>query len=104
MGEDMSTFNGIGTKFYGSAQKRPDGSYVTTEWFTVLYFPIIPLRSLRIAETGSKFFTVIVYSSRQKQYVILEEVPLSKNLRQVFLTWAFTLVPLAWLMLAPLRR
>jgi hypothetical protein len=27
------TFNGIGTTYYGSADRRADGSYVATEWF-----------------------------------------------------------------------
>jgi hypothetical protein len=98
----MSTFNGIGTTFYGAAKKRPDGSYVSTEWLVLAYFPIFPIRSFRMAQVGrDKFFTVIVFTSNKRQYVILEKIPLSKNLRQILLTWMFTLVPLGLLWLHP---
>jgi hypothetical protein len=43
-----SSFNGIGTTWHGSALKKPDGSYVVTEWFTILWVPIIPLGSKRV--------------------------------------------------------
>lgn len=58
------TFNGIGTTFYGARDFALDGTYTTTEWFTFLYVPIIPLRSLRIRSLDSgKYF--VVYSSQQ---------------------------------------
>lgn len=34
--------------FYGRALKEPDGSYVVTEWITLLWLPILPLGSKRI--------------------------------------------------------
>ena len=40
--------NGTGTMWYGNAAPGPDGSYVVTEWITVLWVPIIPLGSRRI--------------------------------------------------------
>ncbi len=45
------TFNGIGTRYYGASDRQPDGSFITTEWFT-LFAPIIPLRSLRVRYLG----------------------------------------------------
>ena len=45
------TFNGIGTKYYGASDRQPDGSFVTTEWFT-LFAPVIPLRSMRVHYLG----------------------------------------------------
>jgi hypothetical protein len=43
----MSTANGIGTRFLGSAEPRRDGSYIATKWFCLL-FPLIPLGSYRL--------------------------------------------------------
>ncbi|PPT08370.1 hypothetical protein CKA32_005054 [Geitlerinema sp. FC II] len=42
------SINGIGTTYYGRRYFLPDDSYVTTEWVIFLYFPIVPLRSLRL--------------------------------------------------------
>lgn len=44
----MQTLNGIGTKLYGKTEMDPDGSYVATEWFVILYLPIFPLGSYRV--------------------------------------------------------
>jgi len=58
------TFNGVGTTFYGARDFALDETYTTTEWFTFLYIPVIPLRSLRIRDSNkSNYF--VVYSSRQ---------------------------------------
>jgi hypothetical protein len=96
-GDKMGTFNGIGTKIYGKAQKRPDGSYVATNWFTFIYFPIIPLHCMRIRAVGTTGFNAIVVAHQKFTYQILESVPMKDNLRQVFLTWLWTLVPIGFL-------
>lgn len=94
-GEAMGTFNGVGTTFYGKASKRSDGSYVATDWFVVLSFPIFPIRSMRLRPTSSKGFSVIVFSHRTVSYQILETIPLRKNLKQIMLTWLWLFIPLA---------
>ncbi len=43
---------GFGTAFLGQRSYGQDGSYVTTEFVTALYFPVVPLRSFRVTETG----------------------------------------------------
>jgi hypothetical protein len=45
-------FNGCGTRYYGKQDKADDGSYVTTEWITFVYVPLIPLRSFRVLPVG----------------------------------------------------
>ncbi|MEN0061398.1 MAG: hypothetical protein AAGA48_04560 [Myxococcota bacterium] len=45
----MFTFNGIGTRLYGSAEKGEDGTSIGTLWFTFLYLPVIPLGSYLVA-------------------------------------------------------
>jgi hypothetical protein len=68
------TFNGIGTSNYGKRDFRADGSYVTTEWFVLIFVPIFPLKSRRILPTGKDKFYGVFYSS---QYLILEKLPMS---------------------------
>ncbi len=40
--------NGIGTIYYGRRDFRPDGSYITTEWFILMMMPIAPLCTFRV--------------------------------------------------------
>jgi hypothetical protein len=47
----MFSVNGIGTKIYGKDDEAPDGSYVTTKWFVILFLPIVPLGSYRVSES-----------------------------------------------------
>jgi hypothetical protein len=45
---NISTINGIGRKFYGSAEPCPTcGSTVRTLWWTLVELPMIPLGSYR---------------------------------------------------------
>ncbi|WP_008308223.1 hypothetical protein [Leptolyngbya sp. PCC 6406] len=46
--------NGIGTTYYGRRDFRPDGSYITTEWFIFLMVPIAPLRTFRVWPIASE--------------------------------------------------
>ena len=44
----MSTFNGIGTSFFGESERNEDGSYISTKWVVRGYIPLIPIASYRI--------------------------------------------------------
>jgi len=45
---DVSTINGIGRKFYGSAAPCPEcASVIRTLWWTVIEVPVVPLASYR---------------------------------------------------------
>lgn len=46
---------GFGTMFIGERDYTFDGSFVTTEFVTVLYVPVVPLRSFRAVETSNSF-------------------------------------------------
>ena len=75
------SFNGIGTTYFGKREKEPDGSYITTEWVSFLYCPLIPLGSFRVKPTGETDSTyLVVYASSTERYLV-RPVPL--NLRQV---------------------
>ncbi len=43
-----SNINGCGTKYYGERSFRADGSHLTTNFFCLLFFPLIPLHSVRV--------------------------------------------------------
>jgi len=60
------TYNGIGTKYYGKREPGPDGSYITTEWITLVYIPLVPISSYRVCPVG-KSTNAIIYNSRQFQ-------------------------------------
>lgn len=53
----MFTLNGIGTTIYGKRDVSPaDGSYIAAKWFTLIYFPIIPLGSYRVTKVKQNCF------------------------------------------------
>ncbi len=78
----MSTFNGIGTKLYGMTDVGPDGSYVCTKWFVLVYLPIVPLESYRVIKESST--NLIVYQSQQYRVV-----PVELHKKQVLRTYLF---------------
>jgi hypothetical protein len=64
--------NGFGTQYLGQRDFRPDGSYLTTTFFCLLYLPIFPIRSVRVVPDATKkdisagFFT-------KKFFIVLEK-------------------------------
>jgi tetratricopeptide (TPR) repeat protein len=64
----LFTFNGIGSRIYGRSDPAPDGSYVGTLFFTLLYLPIWPIAQYLVASEGSR-------------YLFLGKVPLSATLK-----------------------
>lgn len=76
------TLNGIGTKFYGHRDEASDGSYVTTEWFTFVYIPLIPMRSFRVLPVGQGTNYIIHRSQNYR----MTRVPLCwPQIRNVYL-------------------
>lgn len=85
------TFNGFGTIFYGEGDLRPDGSFITTEWVTAAYIPVIPLRSFRLARTTGGVNVVIFQS---QSYAVFEKLPIFWP--QVGRVYAFVVCATAW--------
>src|SRR5258708_2553152 len=53
MPHNFNSINGMGSGLIGEWEKRDDGSYMTTEWLTMLWIPIFPVctyRVMRMAE------------------------------------------------------
>jgi hypothetical protein len=82
------TFNGIGTAHYGK-RRLPDGSYITTEWFVLVFVPLVPRRSLRVFSEGPSSFSLNLGAS-VSQSLRAQKIPLDK--RQVLITYAFAAV------------
>ncbi|MBW4652532.1 MAG: hypothetical protein KME20_05745 [Kaiparowitsia implicata GSE-PSE-MK54-09C] len=78
------TLNGIGTIYYGNRDRAVDGSYITTEWFVVVYVPIFPIASYRVRPAGQGTNLIFYYSNKY----LVERVPLCWP--QVRSVYAFT--------------
>jgi hypothetical protein len=82
--------NGTGTRFYGERVDPEQEGWVTTQWVTVFYIPIVPLRSLRISFDSSAMG--ILYHSTN--YHVLERLPLQWG--QVIRVYGFLVGTLIW--------
>lgn len=87
------TLNGFGTTYYGKADQRPDGSYITTEWIAAAFVPVVPLQSLRLVPLQGKNVNVGIYNSQS--YGILEKLPIQWS--QVLRIWGFLAASACWL-------
>lgn len=88
------SYHGIGIRYYGQRDFRPDGSCVTTRWFCVFYLPLVPLKSIRIRPTGtSKYYSL-------RRVPVIEQQKLEKlSYEQVFSTYAYAAAGVALLSL-----
>jgi hypothetical protein len=95
---DSGYFNlqGIGTTFYGRRDYDADGSYLTTKWFVVLFVPIVPIHSRRVAlvdcRTESLGPTFLSFDHRY----IFHGKPTRPDLRQVIYTYSYMIFVAAW--------
>lgn len=51
-------WNGCGLGFYGSRDRWPDGSYVTTHCISLVFVPLIPLKSYRVRDDGDGYMVM----------------------------------------------
>ncbi|BET65435.1 hypothetical protein ASA1KI_03700 [Opitutales bacterium ASA1] len=85
-------FKGCGTQYIGERDLRPDGSFVTTEWITLLYLPLVPLRSARVVRDRSEDVNVVILS--HEGYLEIER--LSIRWDQVAGTYLFLFLSALW--------
>jgi hypothetical protein len=79
--EMPSSVNGTGTMYYGHREIDPDGSYVTTEWITFAWIPLVPLKSYRVLPHGQGQ-NFLVY---QSQGYSVRQVPVNgEQIRNVY--------------------
>jgi len=92
----FTSFNGIGFNNYGKTDERSDGSFVTTEWFCFLFFPVFPVRRIRVKERMEP--CNMGKTSSRVNFVTLEELPYS--LPQILATYLFAILSIAWWLIA----
>lgn len=81
---------GFATATFGMRDFHPNGSHTTTQWFSILLIPILPLRSFRVSERPQPMKTTLKF---------YDEIDL--NFQQVFSVYGFMLLYLIWLAVAP---
>lgn len=87
-------FHGVGMIVYGERDYRPDGSFVTTQFFAVAYLPLFPIISKRISYTR-----ISDYSNYDPDgYFVYEMLPLDhRQVLCVYGWFAAAIAPLlAW--------
>ena len=87
------SLNGIGIRYIGQSDHHADGSYVTTEWFSFLYVPIVPFASFRLIHVREKDVDWGFYS--KTHYRIIDRLPLRWGL--VARVYLFSVSYGAWL-------
>jgi hypothetical protein len=87
----MSTVQGVGTRFYGW-KHHSDGTAHATQWFTLFYLPVVPLRryGLRVLTDfaqkepfmvvpSSGFFAGYPIGLQVDRFQLIERNPLAKG-------------------------
>ncbi|MES2131171.1 MAG: hypothetical protein V4506_02410 [Bacteroidota bacterium] len=94
----MSTINGVGTGFNGFSQPDEDGNITATKWFTVLYFPVLPLWKAKLKRqlTTSDVF--------QYQLISYEKMNAKEILTTYIYGWLFTPVLFFWPLVLSVRE
>ena len=89
-----TSLQGFGTTFYGKRDFQPDGSYVTTEFFIFAGIPIVPRKSLRVRDGGSKG-VVFPIAQTERTYAVLDTT--RPNVRQVLSVYGFFAFLIGWI-------
>ncbi len=84
---------GFGSAFIGQRDFRPDGSYLTTEWFC-FGVPLFPLDSFRVIRGGAQHPW---YGRSETAYTICEKRRI--DWRQALCTYIFMVCYTAWIVL-----
>lgn len=86
----MSTMNGVGTGFNGFSGFDPEGNFTATKWFTIFYFPVLPLWKGRLRRQVTEC-TVFQY-----QLLGYEKMTASEILSTYLYGWILTPLMLLW--------
>jgi hypothetical protein len=102
-----SSLQGFGSAFVGRRDFWPDGSYVTTEWITALFVPLVPVRSVRVKAGPLQTRFLYVAGGTQRNYVICDEQ--RPHRKQVVCVYGFIALYTAWVigalaLLSPISR
>jgi len=88
-----ATFKGVGTVYYGEADRREDGTFLSTEFVCVAFLPIWPLctRRLRRKAQENRGITMPVH---EEPYDTIERLPIAWH--QVARVYIFIICAFLW--------
>lgn len=66
---NFTQINGMGSALIGHSESNDDGSYITTEWFTILWIPIFPVCRYRLIKHKESSNLL------HREYTIIEKLP-----------------------------
>ncbi len=88
------SFGGFGTRYCGERDYRKDGSYMTTTFFCVFFFPLFPLHTVRVIPDPKND----EWNEMQDSYYLVSEKR-APNLGQVASVYLFELTVIALMVL-----
>jgi hypothetical protein len=89
-----TSFRGIGTRFFGKRDFRPDGTFLTTEFSVLGNLPVLPIRSVRVRYLGVRR-NPAEPERRGRLYEIHQET--KPNWIQVAYVYAYVVFVVWWL-------
>jgi hypothetical protein len=78
------SYGGFGTRYCGERAYRKDGSYMTTTFLCLCYFPVFPLHTVRVIPDPKNN----EWNEMQESYYLVSEKR-APNLRQVISVYLF---------------
>ena len=66
---------GCGTGYRADTPLLPDGTFITTKWIMLFFFPVIPLGSYRVKYLGSTSEFHFTGFSLTSEYQIIQKIP-----------------------------
>ncbi|WP_145963947.1 hypothetical protein [Chromobacterium phragmitis] len=89
------SFNGIGTTYYGKRDVDENGSYITTKFIIIAYFPIIPIGSFIVMPHGP------AEGNSAMSFQALDSVPIPLSWKQVlnvyFAAFGYSAAAAVWI-------
>jgi len=71
--DDNFSWNGIGTALYG--KKRTTNGYISTKWLTILYVPVLPVRSYLVLGYTAGDDIILSFLISSKRYYHIRRLP-----------------------------
>ena len=87
----------LGTHFYGQRDFHRDGSYLTTEWRTVLYLPLVPIGSCRAVPNWPAHRRELLAPVASSLDDDCDFLPCTRSARQVLCVYGFVMLMAIWL-------
>ncbi len=84
--KNFSMINGMGSMLIGKSDLREDGSYLTTEWFCMLWLPLFPVCNYRVMKVAQRVLIPFLLGSQH--FAIQEKHPV--RLKHVVKGYAIT--------------